>query len=419
MHANIIQGIQSSQQIHAGFQTMVEELVANLHSSGYADTTVSFYEQGAVHFSFWLSRCRIDPSQVKESDIAGFLSGHISNCDCPFGGVRQHKTVRAALGHFAVILRGAGYLTAVPINEADSVDSEIQRFDDYLLHTVGLQEATRVYRRRYVREFLVDSFPDRDVDPSRLEPKNVVSYLWQRGSGLKAASTKVLASSLRSYFRFLRLHGRCEESLVLTVPASASWRLASLPTTLTEEEVERLFSTFDVSTAEGRRDYAITRCLVDLGLRAQEITRLRLDDVDWRKAVLRITGTKSRRDDELPLTGAIGAAMVAYLRRGRPQTTARELFLRFRPPVGQPMTRNTIRNLILRAAARAGMESTVTGPRVLRHTAATRMLHHGASLKEIADVLRHKCLNTTAIYTKVDLPSLAAVALPWPIKEER
>jgi integrase/recombinase XerD len=163
-----------------------------------------------------------------------------------------------------------------------------------------------------VREFLNEFFPSGDIDASRLAPKSIVSYLSKRGSRLKAASTKVLASSLRSYFRFLQLHGRCKEDLVLAVPASASWRLASLPPALTDEEVAGLLSAFNRSTVAGRRDYAITRCLLDVGLRAREIARLRLEDVDWRKGILRIVGAKSRRDDELPLTAAIGAAIAAY-----------------------------------------------------------------------------------------------------------
>jgi site-specific recombinase XerD len=186
-----------------------------------------------------------------------------------------------------------------------------------------------------------------------------------------------------------------------------------------DQEVEHLLSVFDRETAAGRRDYAITRCLLDLGLRAQEVARLRLDDLDWRRGILRIVATKSRRDDELPLTKAIGAAIAAYLQHGRPQTTAREVFLRVRPPMGQCMTRRTICNLVLRAAVRAGMESIITGTRILRHTAATRMLRHGASIKEIADVLRHRCLDTTVIYTKVNLARLATVALPWPVQEDR
>ena len=417
MHPNTIK--HAYPELHAGFNSAVKELVAKLCSLGYADTTVSFYEQGAVHFSFWLAKRRIRPSQLKESHFADFFSRHAPICDCPFGGVRQQKTVRAGLGHFAEILRSAGYMAPAEARKLEGVDLEVRRFDDYMLNTVGLQDATRLYRRRYVREFLDEFFPNGDIHASRLTPKSIVSYLSERGSRLKAASTKVLDSSLRSYFRFLQLHGRCGEDLVLAVPASASWRLASLPPALTDEEVTRLLSAFDRRTVAGRRDYAVTRCLLDLGLRAREVARLRLEDVDWRKGILRIVGTKSRRDDELPLTAAIGAAIAAYIRRGRPKTTAREVFLRLRAPVGQRMTRSTIGNLILRAAARAGVESTVTGPRILRHTAATRMLQRGASMKEIADVLRHKCLDTTAIFTKVDLPRLTAVALPWPIAGDR
>lgn len=214
MYANTINGCPVRQQIHVGFTAMVESLVANLHSVGYADTTVSFYEQAAVHFSFWLTKRSISPSQLKENHLDGFLSRHLPRCHCPFGGVRQHKTVRAGLGHFAEILRSAGYMPPAGAKEVDGVDLEVQRFDDFLVNTVGLQEATRLYRRRYVGEFLNQFFPNGDVDPCRLSPKSVISYLSKRGSGLQAASTKVLASSLRSYFRFLRLHGRCGEDLV-------------------------------------------------------------------------------------------------------------------------------------------------------------------------------------------------------------
>jgi len=414
MRAHIIKAPQVCQQTCAGFQSIVEGMVAKLICDGYAETTVSFYRQAAVHFAFWLSRRRIGPSQIKESHISGFLSQHISVCDCPLGGVRQHQTVRAAINHFVAVLKDAGYLPEAEAKEPDSIDRKVQDFDDYLLNTVGLQGATRTYRKRYVREFLQKLFSGREVDHSRLTPKDIVSYLSKRGAGLKPASTKVVASSLRSYFRFLQLHGRCEGVLVLAVPAFASWRLASLPAALTDEEVERLLSVFDLGTAAGRRDYAVTRCLVDLGLRAQEVAQLRLDHINWRKGTLRIVGTKSRRDDELPLTGAIGAAIAAYIRRGRPQTASREVFLQLHPPIGHCMTSRTVCDLVVRAAARADMGSKVTGTRILRHTAATRMLRHGASIKEIADVLRHRCLDTTAIYTKVDLPRLAAVALAWP-----
>ena len=249
---------------------------------------------------------------------------------------------------------------------------------------------------------------------SRLAPKDVIGYLSKRAARLKPASAKVVASSLRSYFRFLRLHGECGEALTLAVPAPASRRLTSLPKVLTDAEVRLLLAVFDRGTAAGRRDYAITRCFTDLGLRADEVAQLRLDDIDWRTGIVRIAGTKPRRDDQLPLTSLVGGAIAAYIRRGRPPTPERQVFLRVRPPIGQAVKCTTVRDAILRAAARAGMSSIVTGTQILRHTAATRMLHHGASIKEVADVLRHRSLDTTTIYTKVDLPRLAAVAAPWP-----
>jgi site-specific recombinase XerD len=396
-----------------GFKPSLQALVTKLQAYGYAKATVSFYEQAAFHFAFWAARKQVGPSEV-EGQIASFLSRHLPRCRCPFRGVRQKATVRAGLRHFGTVLRGSDHLVSHPGRKPDAIDFEVQRFDDHLRTASGLQEATRHYRRRYAREFLQEFFGDGPVDANRLSPKDVVGYLSKRASGVKPGSAKVLASSLRSYFRFLQLHGECDKALSLAVPAPATYRLASLPRVLTDDEVTRLLAVFDRKTTTGRRDYAIARCFTDLGLRTQEVARLRLEDINWRKSTLRIVGSKTRRDDELPLTSLIGEAIAAYLGRGRSKSSKRQVFLSVRPPVGHGMTRHAVCNVILRAGARAGMKSIVTGTRILRHTAATRMLRRGASMKEVADILRHRSLDTTAIYAKVDLPRLALVAMSWP-----
>jgi integrase/recombinase XerD len=397
----------------AGFRPVLEDFGAELRSRGYAETTISFYEHGAIHLAFWVAKQYVGPSEITKSHVVNFLSRHLPRCQCPFAGVRQHQTVRAAVVHFEAALRNAGYLTADQ-TEPDVFDFEVQRFDNYLRLVSGLQDATRTYRRRYVREFLREFFPQGAIKLSRLVPKDVVGYLSKRASQLKPASTKVLGSSLRSYFRFLRLHGECDEALIRAVPAPASWRMASLPRVLTDDEVAHLLTVFDRKTLAGSRDYAITRCLTDLGLRAGEVARLRLEDIDWRKATVRIVGSKSRRDDELPLTTLVGQAVASYLRRRGADRPERQVFLRVRPPIGKAVTRRTVADVIIRAAAQAGMATIVAGTRILRPTTATRMLNHGASIKEVADVLRHRSLDTTAIYTKVNLQSLSAVAMPWP-----
>jgi integrase/recombinase XerD len=193
------------------------------------------------------------------------------NIQCPT--IRR----RPALRHFGAVLRDAGYVSWRQEEEPDGIALEIRRFDNYLRTTAGLQEATRTYRRRYVREFLQEFFATQIVDVSRLAPKDIVWHLSKRASTLKPASSNVLASSLRSYLRFLRLHDECAEALILAVPAPASWRLASLPRVLTDEEVQYLLAVFDRRTDAGRRDHAIARCLIDLGLRAQEVARLCLE----------------------------------------------------------------------------------------------------------------------------------------------
>lgn len=417
MSKDLVHGPRIRQPIEpAGFQRVVQHLEAYLRAGGYAEGTVSLYRQAAVHFAFWVAGHHVARSHVTHSHVSGFLSQHLARCRCPFGGVRQHQTVRAALQHLEVVLDTGGYRPRHR-ERLSAVDLEIRRFDHHLRTTCGLQEATRTYRRRYLREFLLARFADGHVDPSQLVPKDVVHYLSKRASRVTPGSAKVLASSLRSYFRFLRLRGKCDDALILAVPAPANWRLASLPKVLTDHEVTRLLAAFDHGTATGRRDYAITRCVIDLGLRADDVVRLQLDDIDWRTGTLRLTGGKSRRGDTLPLPAPMGRAIAAYLRGGRPHTATRQVFLCIRPRA-RGVTSRTVRNVIRYAARRAGMGALVTGTRILRHTAATRMLRHGASIKEIADILRHRSLDTTAIYTKVDLPRLATVAAPWP-QEER
>lgn len=414
MSAAFIQDPQVRHHIQAaGFERAIHQFEVHLRTLGYAASTIALYHGAAVHFALWVAKQQLDPSRVADHHVATFLSRHLTTCRCPLVPAQQAQTVRAALVHFATVLDTRGYRR--PHREPlSAIALEVQRFDDYLRTTCGLQEATRVYRRRYLRAFLQAFFGHGRVDGSQLTPKDVVRYLSKRGARVTPGSAKVLASSLRSYFRFLRLRGLCDDGLILAVPAPANWRLASLPKVLTDDEVSRLLAAFDLSTATGRRDYAITRCVVDLGLRADDVARLDLDDIDWRNGTLRIAGGKSRRDDTLPLTAPMGRAIAAYLRRGRPRTSTRQVFLRVRPPVGRGVTTRTVRAVIRYAGSRAGLGAIVTGTRILRHTAATRMLRHGASIKAVADVLRHRSLDTAVIYTKVDVPRLATVAAPWP-----
>jgi site-specific recombinase XerD len=208
--------------------------------------------------------------------------------------------------------------------------------------------------------------------------------------------------------------GLCNARLVNAVPAIPSWTLASLPKSFNEQQLASLLQSFDLSTSIGRRDYAIALCLIGLGLRSNEVAALSLDEIDWRKGVLRIHHGKGQRINLLPLSADTGRAIALYIRHDRPPTQQRNVFVRHVAPIGEPIKSCAIQAIIRRAFKHSGITTPFMGSHMLRHTAATRMVQAGVSIKEVADILGHRSINTTCIYAKVDLPTLSSVAMPWP-----
>jgi integrase/recombinase XerD len=294
-----------------------------------------------------------------------------------------------------------------------AIGAELTDFDHHLIEVRGLAASTRTVRLRHLLEFLTDRFGRGSIRIPTLAPSDVARFMTRYTAGLAPGSIKAAGISLRSYFLFKASRGQSTKALIAALPRVAQWRLAGLPKVLSVAEIKRLLNAFDRSTATGKRDYAITRCLVDLGLRRTDVAHLRLDEVDWRAGTLTIHG-KGKRIDILPLPQATGHAITDYVRDGRPQTTRREIFVRHRPPVNAAADLDLVRNAVRYAAKRCGLDHRIRGTHIMRHTVACRMVQRGAPFKEIADLLRHRSLDTTTIYAKVDLPSLSRVALPWP-----
>ncbi|MGH8121952.1 MAG: site-specific integrase, partial [Rudaea sp.] len=312
------------------------------------------------------------------------------------------------------MLRARRQIRQRPADGPRAIHGTLQTYDEYLRDTCGLSEATRLYRRRYAMQFLHELFGEMPIRIRELTPQRIAEFFTRHAERCRPGSAQVLASSLRSYLRFEQLRGHGEQRLIAAVPSIPQWRLAALPNVLTDTEVQRLLAAFDRRSPTGLRDYAITCCVADLALRASEVAQLQLDSIDWRNGQILLRRSKPRRYDALPLPTRTAQALVAYLRRGRPRSTQRALFVRHAIPIGASIGPGIVRNAVRYAARRCGLADRCRGTHILRHTAATRLLRAGASLKEIADILGHRSLDTTTIYTKVDLPRLAAVALPWP-----
>jgi len=388
--------------------------VGYLKHHQYCPATIRAYLHSIEHFARWVSRRHIPLSSIDESLTRRFVIEHLSVCRCPDPCQRSINSVRPALAHLLHVLREEGDLSgprAFPL----LVQEELERFDIHLDSVCGVAPNTRVSRRQWVGKFLTDQFGSAPIDIHRIHSSDIVEFIVRPTNHYRTGTLSVLGGALRSYLRFRAVScGDKVEALLAAVPTVAKWRLDTVPKHLTTDEVAGLLGAIDQHNPSGRRDYAMTRCLLDMGLRVSEVAAIQLDDLNWREGTLTITHGKSRRSDVLPLPVTTGKAIVQYVRCARPPSTSRALFVRHRAPFNTPITVELVRGVIRRAFGRCGLGDHYTGTHVLRHTAAVRMRCAGASLKEVADVLRHRSLDTTMIYSKVDLPRLATVAAPWP-----
>jgi len=317
---------------------------------------------------------------------------------------------------FQPLLMYLGAVGVVTVADSPSpstaADTLLCGYANYLAAERGLAQATIVQNVRLVRPFLAGRLRDGGLDLDRLTAGDVTAFVLAISRQRPAAVPRT-ATALRSLLRFLHTDGLTAAALAEAVPTVARWTLAELPKALTGDQVAALLATCDRGTVMGRRNHAIMTLLSRLGLRAGEVARLRLDDIDWRHGEVSVVG-KGRRQERLPLPTDVGEALVGYVTGGRPDADVREVFTTVRAP-HRAMTRRAVSGVVAAAARKAGL-GTVHAHR-LRHSAATAMLDAGASLREIGQVLRHRHAITTAVYAKVDVAALRTIARPWPGSE--
>ena len=310
-----------------------------------------------------------------------------------------------------------GYLRsvgAVPPPTETAAEGPVDRllldYHRYLVSERGCAERTFARCEPDVRLLLSEWVEQHGPDLHHLSAADVSRSLTRECARRSVAGARRLMTVTRSLLRYLHVVGAVDTSLVSAVPSVADLRDRSLPKGLEAATIARLLSSCDRRRAVGRRDYAMVLLMARLGLRAGEVATLRLGDLDWHRGEVLIRG-KGRRYERLPLPDDVGAALAAYLRHSRPASTDRRVFLRVIAPTGA-LTAQAVNAVVRDACRRAGIPR--VGPHRLRHTAATEMLRSGASLPQIAEVLRHRHLTTTVIYAKVDRAALRELAQPWP-----
>jgi site-specific recombinase XerD len=321
---------------------------------------------------------------------------------------------RAALKRWLSVLRDAGSIAPAALLPITSQDQIFDEFGDYLRRERGLAPKSIVRHQPFIRRFLHEVCPAGVGDLGRIRQEEVIRYIERHARDWSAGSGKAMCWSLRAFLRYLHHRGLNPLALAGCVPSIRQWKLASLPTYLSTAQVQKVLHGCDRTTAMGQRDYAILMMLARLGLRADEVATLTLDDVDWRSGEM-LVRAKGRQRARMPIPPDVGAAVVAYLRDGRPKSPCRRLFLRTLAPNVGFASGCAITMIAKTALERAGIRGYAhQGAHIFRHSLATELLRSGATLSEIGQLLRHESHDTTRIYAKVDVDALRTLSLPWP-----
>ncbi|MCE2689922.1 MAG: site-specific integrase [Betaproteobacteria bacterium] len=390
----------------------VPAYIARLRRGRYATHTSGRCLNGLAHFAHWMSMCFLPTRMLDEGCIDQFLRYHLPRCDCLGGALRTPNEARAALMPVLEILRAEGVIAPAPVPTGPIAD-ELNHFDAHMCNARGLAAKTRQGRLRIVERLLLSRFAGQPVVVSLLAAEDIRHFVADQLQALGTSSNAfAIASTLRAYLRYRATCGDAVGPLLAAISSPAHWSMATLPRGLKPEEVDRLLNSFTDVLPSPKRGYAVVRLALDLGLRGIEISRLQLADINWRLGTITLKRTKSRRQDLLPLPVATGRALEAYLRHERPKTSDPAVFVRRLAPHDEPIGVDAIRRIVRDAFRRVGIPHGRS--HALRHTVASRIVNQGGSIKEVADVLRHRSLNTSMIYAKVDHGALSGVALPWP-----
>lgn len=294
-----------------------------------------------------------------------------------------------------------------------TLEEMLAAFDEHLRRARGVCAGTRRNYDRFVGVFLQTVFPSGLVEVAQIGPRDVAEFVGGLSRRYRPRTVELAASALRSFLRFLRAAGLRADRLDDAVPM-VPHRQSGLVRHLDPGRFEQLIASLDSSSPRGLRDRAIILCMARLGLRAGEVVALRLEDLDWRNATIRVATRKTGHGALLPLTSEVGTALAGYLRHGRPDTGCRQVFVLHWLRVGAPISSSIVGRAVDNALRHAGIAAPMRGANLLRHSLATELLDHGASLREIGDLFGHSSLATTRIYASVDVTALREVALPWP-----
>ena len=366
---------------------------------GYSPASATRSLIALGHLGRWMARAELTVDQLDRGAVTAFLADHVAD---------RGRLPTASVVPLLEYLRGEGVVGPEPVGPLTALDRLVGEYRQWLRVERALAATTVHQYADLAQRFLAARrSPQDELGVAQLTGADVTGFLLGECARVRLGTAACYANRLRSLLRFLSLRGLADPGLAERVPSVGRWREAGIPQFPPRPQLDLVLGSCDRSRVGGARDFAILILLARLGLRTVEVSRLALDDRHWRAGEIEIDG-KGHERSRLPLPGDVGEAIVAYLTL-RGGSHHRRVFLTVHAPT-QPIEAAGVRTVVRNACRRAG----VVAAHRLRHALASELLREGASLIDVGQVLRHKHLESTAIYAKVDLERLREAAQPWP-----
>jgi len=387
----------------------INDFVRTIADLGYSPWTIRCQFGLLTNFIRWIQDHDIEISCIDDIITTRFLTESCSKRAIRMG---YPKTLRRFLDH----LQHQGLIPHPKPVVDDSPLAILQgHYGDYLRRERGLAMVTVSRYWSFIQRFLSERFGDGPINFKELGPQAIDDHLLRHAHESTPKVAQLMVSALRSFFRYLFRYGKTKQDLSTAIPTVPTWRFSDVPKYLRTHEIESILDTCNRRTRVGRRNYAILLLTARLGLRAGEAVAMELNDINWRSGELKVRG-KGQFHDRLPLPQDVGEALADYLRNDRPLCSSRRVFIRARAPHRGFRGPTAVSTIVRRAVQKSGLNPPCKGAHLLRHSLATGMLREGASMQEIGELLRHRSVNSTEIYAKVDIEGLRSIARPWPEK---
>jgi integrase/recombinase XerD len=385
-----------------------------LLEQGFSRSTIRLHLVNVSHFNEFLgeqNRSEFRTLSIKE--VNAFFKVYPSQARNR-GPLDKHvRRVRRSINRFVQYRQHLGRFDSQhePPVFATILEDYLQWMHDYRHVTTGTLEV----RRHSISEFLKWlGLKATYQGLAELTPEVIEQFFLSYAETTGPSARRSMQAALRTFLRFCLQKGVIQHPLDKAVPTLHTYKLATVPRGLSHEQALKVLHSVNRKTPVGRRDYAILQLLYTYGVRGGQVRALQLTDIQWSKNQILFKALKHGKDSLLPLTEDVGKSLLDYLKKARPDCTCPEVFLTSRAPYHRLVRSNALSAIVCRYIIKSHVKVTSKGPHALRHCFATRMVQAGHPLKSVADVLGHRCLSTTFIYTKIDFNALKQVALEWP-----